>query len=401
LSNNPVFMCCSGRMKKRKLVDNAQHLSRINNNKVGSSNAELAKKRKKFNADNVDTKSDDCNELSNQEKFLLETKAALKSLSGSWPNSNSAEDRYEKPNFENLFEDNSKKYVNIAQVSSTKCKTQTNIIKNSEICPIKDVVTLSSVTNNPTESKKSVDSENEDKEADNAEEESKDHQADDNPQTEKTATEVRKNENVIENLLKIENECEKIPKHDKSKIEIKDIKETKCNKESVEADSTEDKSKPYENYTPGFQDDKSINDEFSNDRYSNYTDKIDKSEYNADFCTEPKSSNETGDKSGPYGVEATFIGGYVDSTKPVEKIAEISRSPVSPGTGKRYTILQPASADSKAASQIQDIAKIGISVILPAKENDGEPSSVKIENRDDNSGPPMSPSDNPSSTRGM
>jgi len=336
-------------MKKRKLVDNAQHLSRLNNNKVPS-NAEIAKKRKKFSLDGAEggKPGDEYNstaDLSNQEKFLLETKAALKSLSGSWPNTHNAapEDRYEKPNFENLFEENGKKFGSslIAQVASTKSKAQTNNVKGAEAtncASIKDVVTLSS-SNNPTaddkgekclepehgEEEKKTEEEN--KKESKAEEESKDPKEEtEEEEPAKSQQEPRKNENPIDNLLKIETECEKIP--------------------------TKDEKKQFF-----------------------YNNQFDKSEF---------SSFKLG--------EATMPAYAPFDELPKEKIVDVH--PSSPGGGKRYTVLQPASADSKAASQIQDIAKIGFNVIQPSRENAAEVDKVKAGEE-----PPLSP-DNPANSRG-
>ncbi|XP_059469607.1 uncharacterized protein LOC132193168 isoform X2 [Neocloeon triangulifer] len=319
-------------MKKRKLVDNAQHLSRLNNNKVPS-NAEIAKKRKKFNLDGADgPKPSDpeynAGDLSNQEKFLLETKAALKSLSGSWPNSqNPSDDRYEKPNFENLFEENGKKFGLIAPVSSSKSKAPTNNNKGSET--IKDVVTLSSSNSNV------VSEEKEDKSVEIPEDTNREQGKvgeDQEPEEEKRNAqepakpqlEPKKNENPIENLLKIETECEKIPAKDEKKQFF-------------------------------------------------YNNQFDKSEFNS-F----KLSDATYVPSAPY------------EEGPKERIVD---SPNSPGSGKRYTVLQPASADSKAASQIQDIAKIGVNVIQPSKENALDADKLKPGDE-----PPLSP-DNPSNGR--
>lgn len=331
-----VFIFFRVRMKKRKLVDSAQHLSRLNNNKVPSTGSVLAKKRKKFSVEGgggvegvIKPGGDEyagTQDLSNQEKFLLETKAALKSLSGSWPVA--PDDRYEKPNFENLFEENGKKFVLTPQqvASSKSSKALNNSAKASETtncASIKDVVTLSSSSNAPNEDKDEPSSPQptpeeeedvdvvkpvDDKKADDAEDESSKKDAE-----EAVPEPTRKNDNPIDNLLKIETECEKIP-------------------------SKEDKKQYFFN-----------NQMLMPAAYSAFDE------------------------------------------LPNEKIVDI---PSSPSSGKRYTVLQPASADSKAASQIQDIAKIGINVIQPSKENAADVDKVKTGEE-----PPLSP-DNPANARG-
>ncbi|CAB3382770.1 Hypothetical predicted protein, partial [Cloeon dipterum] len=248
--------------------------------------------------------------VSKQEKFLLETKAALKSLSGSWSQHPASEERYEKPNFENLFEENGKKLGLLAAVSKSKVSVNNN--KGSET--IKDVVTLSSSNAVPTEDK-----EEEKPAAAEKEDEPEQPKEPEEPRTvARPPAEPKKSENPIENLLKIETECEKIP--------------------------------------PGTKEDKK--QFFYNNQFEGM--------------------------AGP-----TFVANYEDGPKD----SIVVDSPNSPGSGKRYTVLQPASADSKAASQIQDIAKIGFNVIQPSKENAADVDKLKQGDE-----PPLSP-DNPSNVR--
>jgi hypothetical protein len=319
-------------MKKRKLVDSAQHLSRLNNNKVPSSGSVLAKKRKKFSlesgGDGVVKPSGDgeyagTQDLSNQEKFLQETKAALKSLSGSWPVA--PDDRYEKPNFENLFEENGKKFLltpqQVATSKSSKAANNSAKAADANNCAsIKDVVTLSSSSNAPNDEPTSPQPSPPEQEEDVdvvkpvADPKPDDDDAQKKDAEEEAQPEVRKNDNPIDNLLKIETECEKIP----SKVE--------------------DKKQYFFN-----------NQMLMPAAYAAFDD------------------------------------------VPNEKIVDV---PSSPSSGKRYTVLQPASADSKAASQIQDIAKIGLNVIQPSKENAADVDKVKTGEE-----PPLSP-DNPANARG-
>lgn len=92
-------------------------------------------------------KISDGSETVDDETLIRETEAALKSLSGSWSGpragfynkASEQDERYESPAFENLFDENKSSGKKMAQCSAVSSSSTTS---DNSVCSLKDVITL-------------------------------------------------------------------------------------------------------------------------------------------------------------------------------------------------------------------------------------------------------------------
>lgn len=380
----------------------------------------------------VSNGSSETGENVDNETLIRETEADLKSLSGSWPGPRhafynrgiaEAEDRFESPEFENLFDEKKN------GVQSVTSSTASSGCSDNSSCSLKDVITLrdqqdaknakqeSRLTNgnqgkqentrSSTNSKSVVKSQKEEKE-----------------QHQKSSQE----KNYLESLIKIENVCDSIQSQAKTKSR------------SEQGDKSNEKFPNGQRYEPDFNE---LVDDSSNELeidMSEAEDRANKSEkhkkkegdekkeikggnscgsqqkpekvkanstatFNAPTTTfrdgkeQPKLANNLDLQNspiGPFPAGATFVG-YPPATAPGVRLppeekpstacliplkvtpakvepedsstnvtsSKISVSSPETPVSKQYTILQPAGAGSRAASAIQDVAREGV-VSVPA-----------------------------------
>lgn len=370
--------------------------------------------------------SADAGENMDNETLIRETEADLKSLSGSWPGPRHAfynrgmaetEDRFEPPEFENLFDEKKKGVPSLS--SSSACSGGS---ENSS-CSLKDVITLrdqqdaknakqeSRLTNGNQSRQEHAKSTANPKSTVKPVKEEKD-------QPQKTA----QGKNYLESLIKIENVCDTIQSQAKTKTKGED------------AEKSNDKFPNGQRYEPDFNelvDDSSNELEIDMSETDDRGIKSDKSKKkDVDDNRETKTCNNRGDQSkpekgkpaspttfppatfrdgkeqpkisnnidlqnspiGPFPAGATFVG-YPPASAPPgsrlppeEKPSTVCLLPLKPTTtkaepedtssnvtsskmsvaspenpsSKQYTILQPAGAGSRAASAIQDVAREGV-----------------------------------------
>lgn len=449
-----------------------------------------AKKTSKGSATNADEHVDD-------ETLIRETEAALKSLSGSWAGPRGSfynrgiteqEDRFESPAFENLFEE---KKVNTKLAASSAASTSSGCSDVSS-CSLKDVITL----------RDQQDAKNPKPEHSKTAHVTKQQQQDsakpncDTAQSSKITTKTSKEDkepsqlsknsaqegNVLEHLLKIENECESIQSQsskvkgssDKSNLNLNSSDSGKCGERynsgpryepdfnelvddssneleidmsdpAGEKDDDEDKHDKSELKLKKGSDNnkkddlKTVNIKNEN-RFDDSFTKTSKSKTSAFSSTSAfrPISNDSGKDSripsnsldiqnsvgpamsplGPFPAGATFVGypptPVLNSTetslpnrhpmspiddkrliplKPTKIEVEVERQETvnvsstknpalsvgSPeaATSKQYTILQPASMGSRAASAIQDVARERVLSVAAVSSSSGAVSSTQ------------------------
>ncbi|XP_046408483.1 dentin matrix acidic phosphoprotein 1-like [Ischnura elegans] len=423
-----------------------------------NNNGELSKNNSNNNNNNNTTVRKKVENKEDQVRFLRETEAALKSLSGSWPATPnpSAEDnnREDKPDFENLFEEKKpadrKNQPNGASGDSSRLSSSRQDSQNRENSPktgtkgqgsqqssgstlLNDVITLSSskyereaernsqgsaAQNNPQDSSSRVGGTGQNQggancdvaqygggpgqEPDSAAKESansRDGKAGGNKQVNGVG-------NDLENLLKIEVECATIQSRVGREEESsggQDGGRAPGFEELVDDSTTELEIVTSEGEDAGPKEGKRKGDAESGTARKRKKD---------DDCSsgEQKDTQDEGtlkgDKPadgikaidsppvslGPFPAGATFVGyppvPAVPVDRPEEKLAprakpvigspleapvEIAAIGVSPevgaacdGSGKQYTTLQPASADSSAANAIREVSEVMGVVPVPA-----------------------------------
>lgn len=286
------------------------------------------------------------------EILIRETEAALKSLSGSYTGPRE-EDKFEQPQFENLFEE--KKVNKIPPVNPS---TVTNNVDLSN--PLKDIITLRELQDirNQKESKRNIDNK-----LNHAKVKKED--SSENRNGEKFAG-ARYEPDFNELVNDSSNELE---------IDMSDANE-ECPKREDRRD-----------YTSKNFDLKNNNNNINNNN-NNHTitanNSLPLSSSSAFRSPEIRNrvniDNTAIPPLGPFPASATFVGypnsgiqnpiqsPQVTETKPKPEKIELERhdgavngkTPVGSPDSKQYTILQPAGAGSRAATVMEDIAREGV-----------------------------------------
>ncbi|XP_014255245.2 uncharacterized protein LOC106669907 isoform X2 [Cimex lectularius] len=306
-------------------------------------------------------------EEQDDETLIRETEAALKSLSGSWPaRENNYRDQDESPAFENLFEEKKKS------------------LGGSDGCCLKDVITL----RGPQEGKHKTDI-NKNSTIIKTEEGVM-NEVEVKTEDKKPA----KDNNELEHLLKIENECASI------QTQVSKVKQEKFSRYEPDFNELVDDSSnelEIDMSDPGQEDDD------KKDIKKKKEDKEDKKYIPSAFKPISEQKEKMMELLGPYPAGATFVGYPGTLPPPAEpapprveekrikeepeavqvtttKRVESPEGPMS----KHYTILQPAGAGSRAATAIQDVAREGVvsvaavssSMSPPSKERPLSPNSI-------------------------
>ncbi|KAK6626055.1 hypothetical protein RUM43_006359 [Polyplax serrata] len=273
--------------------------------------------------------------VEDDEILIRETEAALKSLSGSYTGPRE-EDKFEQPQFENLFEE--KKVNKITAVNATTAPSNVDLSN-----PLKDIITLRELQDkNLKESKRSVDNKLNHAKI-------KREEAGDSGRNGEKFTGTRYEPDFNELVNDSSNELE---------IDMSESAEETCKKEDM----------------------KNNNNSSPNTNNSSLTLSSSSAFRSPEIRNRVSIDNAGIPPIGPFPASATFVG-YPNSgiqtpiqspqvmeTKPKPEKVELERqdstvngkTPVGSPDSKQYTILQPAGAGSRAATVMEDIAREGV-----------------------------------------
>lgn len=325
------------------------------------------------------------------ETLIRETEAALKNLSGSWPGPRGSNynKQDESPAFENLFEEK-KGNLKLSPSSSSNCSSSDNA------CSVKDIITLRDPHEEVDKSSKSKKiSKIKEYELDNLiklDSECGSIQA-------QTKTKSKQNKGCEPTSHYEPPDFNELVDDSSNELEI-DMSEAAADKDDVNDDKLDSKNKKkeiedakrskYSSDDPGATQTQSLYHSFPRPVTSSV------SPFSATSAFRPPQtdSNKTTQKLGltplgPYPEEATFVGysalGTPNTSAPHEEklkstvniaqlksegssqvdsttvCSDIKSSVASPDAmNKQYTILQPVSAGSRAASALQEAAREGV-----------------------------------------
>lgn len=302
--------------------------------------------------------------VEDDEILIRETEAALKSLSGSYTGPRE-EDKFEQPQFENLFEE--KKVNKIAAVNATAAASNVDLSN-----PLKDIITLRELQDikNLKESKRNVDNKLNHAKA------KKDEPGEGRNVEKFTATRYEPDFNELVNDSS--NELE--------------IDMSANNEEVIKKEDRRD----YNSKNFDLKNNNNSNSNNNNSSSANNNNSLSLSSSSAFRSPEIRSrvniDNAAIPPIGPFPASATFVGypnsgiqnpvqsPQVTETKPKQEKIELERQdetvngkmPVGSPDSKQYTILQPAGAGSRAATVMEDIAREGVlSVSAVSSSNAG------------------------------
>ncbi|KAK9878118.1 hypothetical protein WA026_021135 [Henosepilachna vigintioctopunctata] len=271
------------------------------------------------------------------ENLIRETEAALKNLSGSWPGprGSSYSKKQEEPAFENLFDENK---ANLKMSPSSSSNSSTDNASSS----LKDVITL------------------------------RDQHDEDEKSSDKNIRGRLKIDDVATCKTKPDGSLYKPPDFN----ELVDDSSNELEIDMSEAASEKNYGKDDQNESK-FKTEKNSDDSISRKSYHNFTKPNQTSPFSSSSAFRPPQPTKGTNLAnlGPFPAEATFVGyptaigvgvpsPLSEEKPPVLKPAEVTSETASnkspEGANKQYTILQPATAGSRAASALQEASREGV-----------------------------------------
>lgn len=308
--------------------------------------------RKNQKTSGVTTSQQD--ETAADENLIRETEAALKSLSGSWSGHRGTTYKEESPPFENLFAEK-KPCTKLSPSSSSGSSTDNS-------CSLKDVITL----------------------------------RDQHDETDKDSKPIKIKQEIID--PKPDDCCQykksKVVKTEPAQYEPPDFNElvddssneleidmSEAASDKTETDEKSDRKKDEEDKRFSDESQQSVYHPFPRPTVSNASPFSTTSAFRPPAQT---TASKTVNPLGPYPAEATFVGypqnmiNQEDKNKPTINLMQlkpsepevsitavpIKASVASPeAVNKQYTILQPASVSSRAASALQEAVREGIPTV--------------------------------------
>lgn len=292
-------------------------------------NSTLPQKKRAFQASPTRSPSRKNSKLNtstveDDEILIRETEAALKSLSGSYTGPRE-EDKFEQPQFENLFEE--KKTSKITPVNTNS--TSSNVDLSN---PLKDIITLRELQDikNQKDSKRNVD-------------------------------------NKL-NHAKIKKEDGRNGETARYEPDFNELVDDSSNELEIDISESEEKKDEKKDFNSKTFDEKNNNSTLQLSTSSAFRSPELRNRVNLDNAAIPLI--------GPFPASATFVGYpgmqsaaqnlQVAETKLKEEKSEVDRqevggkTPVGSPDSKQYTILQPAGAGSRAATVMEDIVREGV-----------------------------------------